>query len=79
MAKALYARDPWICHLCRKPAEERELSLDHVIPVSMGGNNSLANSAIAHRKCNYARQDRPIQEFQDSITDNSEWLLSLAA
>lgn len=78
IAKQLYANSPWFCHLCRKPVIEAELSLDHVIPVSMGGSNGLENAAIAHKKCNYARQDKPIQEYQDSITDNSEWLLSLA-
>lgn len=79
VAKVLYARDPWICHLCRKPVAEADLSLDHVIPVNHGGSNELSNAAIAHFKCNVSRQDRSIEEFRDSNTDNSNWLLSLSA
>lgn len=79
LAKVLYANNPWICHLCRKSVQEADLSLDHVVPVSLGGSNELSNAAIAHKKCNYSRGNRSVEEFRDSNTDNSAWLLSLSA
>ena len=56
---AIYERDQWICQLCDKPID-RELrypdpmcaSIDHVIPVSMGGTNSAENLQASHYLCN---------------------------
>jgi hypothetical protein len=55
----IYERDQWICQLCDKPID-RELrypdlmcaSIDHVIPVSMGGPNSAENLQATHYLCN---------------------------
>ncbi|WP_373418180.1 HNH endonuclease [Arthrobacter sp. BF1] len=79
MARTLYANNPWICGLCRKPVQEADLTADHIVPVSLGGSNELSNLQISHAKCNYSRGNRTIEEFQDSNTDNSGWLLSLSA
>lgn len=54
------------CWLCGKPinldADRRTragLTLDHVLPVSQGGADSLDNLRPAHKGCNSKRQDRP--------------------
>lgn len=62
----VYERDKWICHLCgeptlRKPRWKRDplmASLDHVIPISRGGDHSYANVACSHLRCNYAKGNR---------------------
>ena len=48
------------CHLCGGPIKPTDLTLDHVIPRSKHGDNSLENLRPAHRWCNTRRQDRPI-------------------
>lgn len=55
------------CHICGRPIDLRisrtepgGYTLDHVIPKSMGGPHVLANLRPAHRRCNLARQAKPI-------------------
>lgn len=33
-------------------------SIDHVIPLSVGGDNTRANVQLAHRRCNTAKNNR---------------------
>ncbi len=46
-----------VCWLCGLPGSN---SADHVIPISLGGAvYDLENLGPSHRKCNYARGNRP--------------------
>ncbi|NUL43732.1 HNH endonuclease [Cellulosimicrobium funkei] len=69
------------CHLCDKPiaAGLDDLSADHVIPRSQGGTDSLENLRPSHRQCNYARQDKSVEEFRALRTDAMKWFESLEA
>lgn len=56
---ALLERDGWTCGICEKPIprdavwpDRQSPSLDHVIPLSKGGEHSWANSQAAHLSCN---------------------------
>jgi 5-methylcytosine-specific restriction endonuclease McrA len=61
-------RDGWTCQICgdpvdpdlRKPDPESR-SLDHVVPVSRGGADTLANVRLTHLGCNLDRNvsERP--------------------
>jgi 5-methylcytosine-specific restriction endonuclease McrA len=56
------------CHLCKEPIivkldDPLTLSLDHIIPMSVGGPNTKENVAPAHRRCNQARLDMSVEEF----------------
>lgn len=53
-------RDGDGCHLCGHKVPAAELSLDHLIPISLGGPHTSQNVAIAHRRCNTARGVRPL-------------------
>lgn len=55
-------RDGGKCHLCRKRVDmslsgmdPRGPNIDHLVPVSAGGDDSPANVRLAHRDCNNAR------------------------
>lgn len=60
---AVYERDGWLCWLCgqlvgrasRGGYDPQVASLDHVLPVSLGGSDDLANLRCAHRACNVLR------------------------
>ena len=41
------------CVECRAPGtHEDPLTVDHIVPISKGGGNSLANLQVLHRSCN---------------------------
>lgn len=41
-----------VCALCGQHMDESDKSLDHIIPLSRGGDHSLANLQMAHLRCN---------------------------
>jgi predicted nucleic acid-binding Zn ribbon protein len=56
---AIYKRDNWTCLLCGEPVDRDRshpdpmcASLDHVVPVSMGGTNAAENLQTSHLVCN---------------------------
>jgi hypothetical protein len=57
--REVYERDGWICQLCKKPVDKRlkhpnplSPSLDHIIPLALGGEHSKKNAHLAHLQCN---------------------------
>lgn len=52
--KQLYGNS---CHICQLPIAEGEFSIDHVIPMSKGGSDSVENIRPAHLKCNRVKRD----------------------
>jgi 5-methylcytosine-specific restriction endonuclease McrA len=57
-AGVLYQRDEGICGICGKPVEHWRFEIDHVIPLSKGGEHSYANTQIAHGRCNRSKGNR---------------------
>lgn len=64
--RAIIARDKPPCHLCGQPIDynlpwwdQMAYVVDHVIPISKGGPDTLANKRAAHRKCNRDKSDKP--------------------
>lgn len=54
------------CWLCGEPIEKSDLSLDHAIPISEGGDIYNPNNfEPAHRKCNNERR----RNFKETLTD----------
>ncbi|MFN0313529.1 MAG: HNH endonuclease [Burkholderiales bacterium] len=54
----LFARDRYVCAYCALRLRDRELSCDHVIPVSKGGRHVWTNVVAACRGCNVRKADR---------------------
>jgi 5-methylcytosine-specific restriction endonuclease McrA len=50
--KEIYDRDGGRCHICHNEVPLRFLTLDHLIPVALGGPTVAPNLAVAHRSCN---------------------------
>jgi hypothetical protein len=60
----VFARDKWRCAICgvktiKEPYQPRSAELDHIIPLSKGGEHSYLNTQCACRKCNGAKGARP--------------------
>jgi 5-methylcytosine-specific restriction endonuclease McrA len=58
----LFARDQNRCQYCGKRYPTSELSLDHVIPRSQGGDNSWENIVCACIRCNVKKGGRTPQQ-----------------
>lgn len=69
----LINRDNNVCHICGEPCDSNDIeardngvmvagngypSIDHVIPISKGGNHSWDNVRLAHRICNTIKYNR---------------------
>lgn len=50
-------RDNWRCHICGGKVTRKDWSLDHLVPLSKGGEHSSRNVRLAHRRCNSRRHD----------------------
>lgn len=61
--RALFARDGYLCLYCGELFSPRNLTRDHVIPVSRGGSDSWTNVASACRACNQRKNDRTPAEW----------------
>lgn len=58
-------RDGWRCGICRRAINRdlpypnpRSASLDHIVPLSLGGKHAKENVQIAHLGCNVAKSNR---------------------
>ena len=54
-AQAIYVRDGGHCHICGKRVKPAEASMDHLVPISLGGVHAPHNVRLAHLKCNLRR------------------------
>jgi hypothetical protein len=66
---ALYATRSPICIWCLRSKREHgvTLTLDHVVPYSLGGTNRVSNLVVACKVCNCQRKDRSIQSFAERL------------
>lgn len=54
----IFLRDSQKCYMCLKKLGHKEFHLDHLVPVSRGGDNSENNLAVSCRYCNQSRGSR---------------------
>lgn len=56
--EALFSRDAYLCMYCGGQFLSRELSRDHVTPLSHGGNDDWGNVVTACKRCNNHKAGR---------------------
>ena len=61
----IYERDNWTCQICGKKVKRNgkahhplQPSIDHIIPISLGGSHSRLNVRCTHLNCNLTRGNR---------------------
>jgi len=59
---ALFRRDRGLCLYCGKTLLDRELTRDHIVPVSRGGRDHWLNVVAACRRCNQHKGNRRLEE-----------------
>lgn len=67
--QAIFERDGWSCGICRQDIDPDDrypdpgsASVDHVIPLSLGGHHVWSNVQASHLLCNVLRQNDPLPE-----------------
>ncbi len=58
----LYRRDKHMCQYCGIRPGTEELTIDHVVPRSLGGRTSWTNCVLACVECNKRKSNRPLLE-----------------
>jgi len=60
----VFERDNWICHICKEPVDPKlrkpnkmAATIDHIIPISLGGGHFWDNVATAHAICNFSKSN----------------------
>lgn len=67
----VFDRDKWTCQLCKKKTpkslrgslDPRAPELDHIMPVSLGGEHSYRNTQCSCRACNGSKSNRPLGQM----------------
>jgi 5-methylcytosine-specific restriction endonuclease McrA len=54
----IFKRDHWACQYCLRQPGGDELTIDHVVPRSQGGQSTWDNCVLACMKCNKRKADR---------------------
>ncbi len=55
LRKALLKRHGNRCHWCKRPMARGSISIEHLVPLALGGDNSWENLRLAHVRCNMRR------------------------
>lgn len=80
---AVFIRDGGICKICGLPAFHDKLqntfwsgTIDHIVPLSCGGEHSMDNCQLAHRICNSikgASRDAYIIDWESKSLEDNVW------
>lgn len=63
----VYERDNYTCQYCGGKFSPELLSIDHLIPVSLGGQNEITNYVTCCRSCNSRKRNIPLEQFAKRI------------
>lgn len=54
----IFLRDRYTCQYCGALCKDHDATIDHVIPISRGGDSSWTNLSTACKDCNYKKSDK---------------------
>jgi len=60
----LVEKQDGLCAICGKKFESmKDITFDHIMPISKGGDDEFENFQLAHFKCNQTKADMTPEEF----------------
>lgn len=65
--KRVYERDKGKCAYCGRFLEKDNFCIDHIIPLSRGGNNEDDNLTVSCRSCNSRKYTKTAEEFREVL------------
>jgi len=54
----MYLRDLYQCQYCEDTFDFKDLTIDHVVPVSLGGKTEWTNCVTSCKSCNWTKADK---------------------
>lgn len=66
----IFRRDKYICAYCGIKQFGKNLTIDHILPKSMGGQNSFSNCVTACVTCNRGKSNRTPEQAGMSLKTN---------
>lgn len=65
--KLLLEKSPRCCPICRKPftKKKRKKTIDHIVPMSRHGNNTLLNTQVICQNCNSRKKTEEYTKFNN--------------
>jgi hypothetical protein len=68
LRRRVFERDDWTCRICLKPvlrgtapSHPKAATIDHILPLALGGEHTYANVQTAHHGCNSSKGARVSQ------------------
>lgn len=62
------------CYICHEPIEKAgDITIDHWMPLSKGGSDTLDNYRLAHDKCNHLKSNLTPQEYAEFQIGKIQW------
>lgn len=63
----VYKRDNYTCQYCLSQFGVEKLSIDHLVPVALGGLHEIRNYVTCCRSCNSRKRHTPLPEFAKKV------------
>ena len=57
------------CHYCGRPTAPKELTMDHIVPISRGGRSTKGNVVASCKECNNAKRHFLPMEWEQYLKD----------
>ena len=70
----IFKRDGFVCQYCGKQPPGTTLQVDHIIPVSKGGDNDPMNLITSCQECNIGKSNNPLEQISPKPDADLEWL-----
>jgi hypothetical protein len=70
----IYARDANACQYCLRTFPQKELTIDHVVPLALGGIDEPVNYVTCCSDCNQRKRDLSLADFAQTIVRRPESL-----
>ena len=64
-----------VCNYCGRPTPPKELTMDHIVPVSRGGKSTRGNVAPCCKECNTAKNQLLPMEWEQYLKRFDQTLL----
>lgn len=72
--RMIYKKYHGICQLCGRTITYEEMTVDHIIPLGLGGKNQLSNYQCTCRTCNKMKGTMLQGEFYLQVTETFWYL-----
>ena len=72
--KELYEEMNGRCAYCGCELDYKKATIDHKVPLAVGGTNERENLIICCFSCNHYKRNRDIEGFRESIKNTVKWL-----